>query len=45
MVLHICSDEIGMIGLAITAIGGLIKPVRDCAKCYAIYLFNRMRGK
>lgn len=42
---HLCADEVGIIGAAITAISMAFKPVRDCAKCWAIYAFNKARGK
>jgi hypothetical protein len=34
-----------MIAAAIGFVGAMIKPVRDCVKCQAIYLYNRMRGR
>lgn len=42
---HICSDEIGYAAMAIAAVGSFIKPVRDCVKCYAVYYYNKARGK
>lgn len=33
-----------MISMAIATIGAFIKPVRDCVKCQAIYLYNKLRG-
>lgn len=43
--MHICGDELGMIGVAMATIGAMIRPVRDCIKCQAIYLYNRMKGR
>lgn len=43
--MHICGDEIGIIAMAIATVGAFIKPVRDCVKCQAIYLMNKVRGK
>lgn len=43
--IHICADEAGMIAAAVTFVGAMIKPVRDCVKCQAIYLYNKLRRK
>ncbi len=42
---HICADEIGMIGAVIASVGAMFKPVRDCIKCQAIYLYNKLKRK
>lgn len=41
--MHICGDEIGMIAMAIGTVSAFIKPIRDCVKCQAIYLYNKLR--
>lgn len=45
MIPHICADEIGMIAAAITFVGGMIKPVRDCLACQAVYIYNKLRSR
>lgn len=45
MIPHLCADELGMIAGAIAAVGAFIKPVRQCAVCYAVYFYSRVRGK
>lgn len=41
--IHICQDELGYIAIAIGTITALARPVYNCAKCQAIYIYKRLR--
>ena len=43
--IHICPDEVGMFAAAVATVGALIRPVRDCVKCQALYLYKKLRNK
>ena len=46
--MHFCGgwDDIALYaGLAVTFVGGLVRPVRDCVKCAAVIAFRKVVGK